>query len=243
MRADEGGLTGEWTIDPAHTRIGFSARHAMVTKVRGVFNDLDGTVHVAHPLTASTAAVRLRAASVDTRDAARDTHLRSPDFFDAERYPELVFTSSAVDQVGERSFVVVGDLAIRDITRQVLVPLELTGVSRDHLGALRAGFEGSRRVDRRDWGLRWQRALDAGGVLVSERITLEFDVSLVKVEDAEEPGRPAAAEVRPDDAEPSVDPSAPPVDPSEPVRTRRGGRHRAPSAGWLGRWRASAGRG
>ncbi|WP_127125994.1 YceI family protein [Georgenia sp. SYP-B2076] len=176
-------LSGDWILDPAHTRIGFSARHAMVTKVRGSFNDVDGLVHVdAGDPSRSTVTVRLKTASVDTRNAQRDAHLRSPDFFDAERYPEIVFRSTSVDEVEENTYMVVGDLTIRDVTKQVAVPLDLVGVHRDADGALRAGFEGTRRVNRRDWGLEWQRALDTGGVLVSEKITLEFEVSAVKVE-------------------------------------------------------------
>ena len=177
-------LSGDWVIDPAHTRIGFSARHAMVTKVRGSFNDIDGLIYVdAADTSQSSVTVRLKTASVDTRSAQRDEHLRSADFFDAQRFPEIVFTSTAVDEVEENTYMIVGDLTIRDVTKQVAIPLDLVGVHRDADGALRAGFEGTRRVNRRDWGLEWQRALDTGGVLVSEKITLEFEISAVKVED------------------------------------------------------------
>ncbi|WP_447924628.1 YceI family protein [Georgenia muralis] len=177
-------LGGEWMFDPSHTRIGFSARHAMVTKVRGAFNEIDGRMHVdADDLSRSTVTVRLRTASVDTRNAERDAHLRGADFFDAERYPEIVFTSTAVDEVEDNTYMVAGDLTIRDVTKHVVIPLEAVGVQRDPSGALRAGFEGTRRVNRRDWGLEWQVALDTGGVLVSEKITLEFEISAVKIED------------------------------------------------------------
>ncbi|GAA1647250.1 YceI family protein [Georgenia ruanii] len=181
---DASTLSGEWIFDPDHTRIGFSARHAMVTKVRGAFNDVDGHIHVdaASPGN-STVEVRVKTASVDTRNAQRDEHLRSADFFDVERYPEIVFTSSTVDEVEDNTFMVVGDLTIRGISKQVAIPLDLVGVHRDATGQLRAGFEGTRRVNRRDWGLEWQVALDTGGVLVSEKITLEFEISAVKVED------------------------------------------------------------
>lgn len=174
-------LSGRWVFDPAHTRIGFYARHAMITKVRGAFNDVDGRVVVdARRSTDSFVVVRLRTASVDTRNAERDAHLRSADFFDAARYPEIVFRSMALDRVAERSWLVVGDLTIRGITRQLSVPVALTGLSHAS-GELRAGFEGMKRVDRRDWGLRWQRILDDGGLLVSEKVVIELEISAVKV--------------------------------------------------------------
>ncbi len=181
---DASTLSGEWIFDPDHTRIGFSARHAMVTKVRGAFNDVEGRMFVdAENPSNSSVEVRVKTASVDTRNAQRDAHLRSADFFDVEKYPEIVFTSSTVDEVEENTFMVVGDLTIRGISKQVAIPLDLVGVHRDANGQLRAGFEGTRRVNRRDWGLEWQVALDTGGVLVSEKITLEFEISAVKVED------------------------------------------------------------
>jgi polyisoprenoid-binding protein YceI len=176
-------VNGEWVFDPDHTRVGFSARHAMVTKVRGAFNEVDGRIYVdADNPQGSTVEVRIKAASIDTRNAQRDEHLRSADFFDVERYPEIVFKSTTVDEVEENTFMVLGDLTIRDVTKQVAIPLDLVGVQRDAAGKMRAGFEGTRRVNRRDWGLEWQVALDAGGVLVSEKITLEFEISAVKVD-------------------------------------------------------------
>lgn len=174
-------LSGDWDFDPGHTRIGFSARHAMVTTVRGSFNDVEGHFH-ADPgdMAKSTAVVRLRTASVDTRNEQRDEHLRSSDFFDAQRWPEIVFESTNIEELGERSYSVSGNLTIRDITRPIVVPLELVGVQTDADGNVRAGFEGSRRVNRRDFGLEWNVALDAGGVLVSEKVSLEFEISAIK---------------------------------------------------------------
>lgn len=179
-------LSGDWEFDPSHTRIGFSARHAMVTTVRGSFNDIEGHVHAdLEDMTKSTATVRLKAASIDTRNDQRDTHLRSADFFDAERWPDILFESTSIEEVEERAYIVNGHLTIRDVTRPVSIPLELMGVQTDPTGAIRAGFEGSRRINRRDFGLEWNVALDAGGVLVSEKIALEFEISAVKkVDDA-----------------------------------------------------------
>ena len=177
---NEPSLSGRWTIDPAHTRLGFSTRHAMVTRVRGAFNDVTGEADLdLEDLANSSAAIIIQAASIDTRNADRDAHLRSPDFFDVETYPEIVFVSSSIDEVEENSFIVNGELTIRDVTRPISVPLELVGIDTDHTGALRAGLEGARRIDRKDWDVRWNTVLDSGGVLVSDKITLEFELSLI----------------------------------------------------------------
>lgn len=181
-------LTGTWSIDPTHSRVGFSSRHAMVTKVRGAFNDVSGTAQLdAEDMSRSKVSVVLSVDSVDTRSPQRDAHLRSADFFDAQQHPTIEFDSTAVDEVDENQFIVTGELTIRGVTRTISVPLELLGVDTDPFGQLRAGLEGSRRIDRKDWGVSWNTPLDSGGVLVSDKITLEFELSLVK--DA-----PAAAE-------------------------------------------------
>ncbi len=174
-------LTGDYTLDPAHSRIGFVARHAMVTKVRGAFNDFEGAAHIdgANPAD-SSARLTIRAASIDTRNADRDGHLRGNDFFAMDDYPEITFVSSAVEQVADAHYRVTGDLTIKGVTRPVTVDLEYTGAATDPWGQLRVGFEGSVTVNRKDWGVNWNAALEAGGVLVSDKVTLEFDVSAVK---------------------------------------------------------------
>lgn len=174
------GITGHWDIDPSHSRLGFSTRHAMVSRVRGAFNDVSGFADIAEDLADSTAEVIIQTASVDTRSEDRDTHLRSADFFDVDAYPEIRFVSSAIDEVDEGSYIVTCDLTIRDMTKTVSIPLELIGVESDPFGNLRAGLEGSRRIDRKDWGVTWNTKLDSGGVLVSDKITLEFELSLIK---------------------------------------------------------------
>jgi polyisoprenoid-binding protein YceI len=126
--------------------------------------------------------VRLRTASVNTNNEQRDEHLRSQDFFNAEQWPEIIFTSSTIDEVEESNYMVVGDLTIRDVTKQVAIPIALLGVQRDPMGNLRAGFEATRRLNRRDFGLHWNMPLDAGGVLVSEKVSLEFEISAIKQE-------------------------------------------------------------
>ncbi len=181
MTDDASALSGDWDFDPAHTRVGFSARHAMVTTVRGSFNDVTGRLFAdVDDMSKSYAEVVLKVASVDTRNQQRDDHLRSGDFFDAEKWPEIRFESTQIEEVQDRAYMVSGNLTIRDITRPVTIPIELVGVQADASGALRAGFEGSRRINRRDFGLEWNMPLDAGGVLVSEKISLEFEISAVK---------------------------------------------------------------
>ena len=174
-------LSGSWQIDPGHSRLGFSARHAMVTTVRGSFNELEGEFEAdLEDLSNSRATVTIQSASVDTRNDQRDEHLRSADFFDVERFPTITFVSTNIEEIRERAYNVTGELTIRDVTQQITVPLELAGVMVDSFGETRAGFEGSRRVRRRDYGLEWNLPMDKGGVLVSEKIDLEFEISAVK---------------------------------------------------------------
>jgi polyisoprenoid-binding protein YceI len=174
-------LTGTYTIDPSHSRVGFVARHAMVTKVRGGFNDFAGTftVDAATP-SASTAELTIEAASIDTRNADRDAHLKSNDFFAMDEHPQVAFRSTAVEQVSETDYRVTGDLTLRGVTKPVTIDLEYTGAAVDPWGNTRVGFEGSTKVNRKDWGLNWNTALEAGGVLVSEKVTLEFEISATK---------------------------------------------------------------
>jgi polyisoprenoid-binding protein YceI len=174
-------LTGTWTLDPAHTRIGFVARHAMVTKVRGSFNEFEGTAAFdgANPAN-SHAEVTIKAASIDTRNAQRDEHLRSNDFLAMQEHPEITFISTGVRQVDETTFELTGDLTIRGVTKSVTIPFTFEGAATDPFGNLRAGFEGSVAINRKDWGVNWNAALEGGGVLVSDKVTLEFEVSAVK---------------------------------------------------------------
>jgi polyisoprenoid-binding protein YceI len=178
-------LNGTYAIDPAHSRIGFVARHAMVTKVRGSFNAFEGSGYIdAENPTNSHMQLTIQAASIDTRNADRDGHLRSNDFFDMETYPEITFASTAVEQVDAENFRVTGDLTIKGVTRPVTVDVEYTGTAVDPFGNQRIGFEGTTTVNRKDWGVNWNAALEAGGVLVSEKVTLEFEVSAIRTADA-----------------------------------------------------------
>ncbi len=177
--------TGTYTIDPSHSRIGFVARHAMVTKVRGSFNEFEGTGHLdtANPATSSLQ-LTIKAASIDTRNADRDGHLRSNDFFDMDTYPEITFVSTAVEPTDADAFKVTGDLTIKGVTKPVTIEFEYTGTAVDPYGNTRLGLEGKTTVNRKDWGITWNAALEAGGVLVGEKVALEFEVSAIRTPDA-----------------------------------------------------------
>ena len=179
---DRSSLTGTYTIDPAHSRFGFVARHAMVTMVRGQFNEFDGTIEVdANDPTKSSAELVIQAASIDTRNAERDAHLRSNDFFAMDEYPEIRFVSTAIEPSDDEDhFRVTGDLTIRGVTKPVTFDLEFTGAAIDPWGNIRIGLEGSTVVNRKDWGVSWNTALEAGGVLVSENVTIEFEIEGIK---------------------------------------------------------------
>lgn len=173
--------TGNYNVDPTHTRIGFVARHAMVTKVRGSFKEFEGNGFFdADDPTASKLQLTIKVASVDTGNADRDAHLRNNDFFDLEAYPEIRFSSTSVEKVDDEHYKVTGDLTIKDVTRPITIPFELAGPVQDPWGNQRIGLEGKVEVNRKDWNLSWNVALEAGGILVSEKVTLEFDVAAVK---------------------------------------------------------------
>lgn len=167
--------TGTWTIDPTHSEIGFVARHLMVTKVRGSFTDVAGTVVVADDLAASTAEVTIKTASVSTGTPDRDAHLRSGDFFDAENHPDMTFRSTSFD--GE---TLVGDLTIKGVTKPVTLDVDFGGVATDPWGNEKAAFEATGEIDRTAWGLTWNASLERGGVLVSEKIKIAIDLQLAK---------------------------------------------------------------
>lgn len=174
-------LTGTYELDAAHSRLGFVARHAMVTKVRGQFRDFTGTLHLdAEDPTRSTAEVTIQVASLTTAQDQRDEHLRGPEFFDAEQHPTITFRSTSAEQVDDDTYRLTGDLTIKGVTRPVSIDLEHTGAATDPYGNFRTGFEGRVQVNRRDWGLTWNVALETGGILISDKVTLELDVSAVK---------------------------------------------------------------
>jgi polyisoprenoid-binding protein YceI len=178
-------ITGDYVLDVAHSRLGFVARHAMVTKVRGAFNDFEGTAHLdGDDPTKSSASVSIAVASVDTRQPQRDDHLRTNDFFDAATYPKITFVSTSVQKLSEETFRMTGELTIKNVTRPVSVDFEYSGSATDPYGNQRVGFEGSTVINRKDFGVNFNAVLEAGGVMVSEKITLEFEISAIKTQPA-----------------------------------------------------------
>jgi polyisoprenoid-binding protein YceI len=174
-------ISGDYVIDAAHTRVGFSARHAMVTTVRGQFKDFEGQAHIdtANPADSSVT-VKIQTSGIDTGVADRDGHLKSADFFDVEQFPEITFVSTDVSRDGD-DWTITGDLTVKGVTKPVTIEFESTGSARDPFGNLRVGFEGGTAISRKDWGLTWNAALETGGVLVSDKVKLEFDVSAIQV--------------------------------------------------------------
>ena len=178
--ADRDSITGDYVIDASHSRLGFSARHAMVTTVRGQFDEFEGTAHVdAENPSASSVSLTIRPASISTGSADRDGHLVSGDFFDVENHGVITFASTSVVRDGAE-WTITGDLTIKGVTNPVTIPFEETGTAVDPFGNTRVGFEGSTSINRKDWDLSWNAALETGGVLVSEKIKLDFDISAIK---------------------------------------------------------------
>ncbi|MDX2706925.1 YceI family protein [Streptomyces sp. NPDC001902] len=179
--ADLAHLTGEYTIDPTHSEVGFAVRHAMVTTVRGQFAEYEGKLQLDGSKPAnSSAEVTIKVVSIDTNQAQRDEHLRTGDFFDAATYPEISFRSSSAEQVDDETYRMHGDLTIKDTTKPVSIDFTYNGSATDPYGNLRVGFEGSTTVNRGDWGLTYNAALEGGGVLISDKVKLTFDISAIK---------------------------------------------------------------
>lgn len=169
-----------WEIDPAHTNVEFAAKHMMISTVRGRFADVSGTVVTDGTPTGSRVAVRLGVASIDTRQAQRDEHLKSPDFLDAATYPDITFVSSMVTPKGDDEFTLTGDLTIRGVTRPVTLDVTREGEGKDPWGNQRAGFSARGKIDRRDFGLTYNQVLETGGVLVGNELKITVDVELTR---------------------------------------------------------------
>lgn len=173
-------ISGDYTIDASHSRLGFSARHAMVTTVRGQFGDFEGSAVIDETTPANSSVnLTIKVASINTGSTDRDGHLASADFFDAESFDTITFASTDVKR-DEDLWSITGDLTIKGNTRPITIDFEQTGSAQDPFGNTRVGFEGRTSVNRKDYGLTWNAALETGGVLVSEKITLDFDISAIK---------------------------------------------------------------
>ena len=171
---------GTWAIDPAHTRLGFVARHLMVSKVRGSFASFAGTIDVADELTQSKVDVSIDTASITTGAEDRDNHLRSGDFFDAENFPTMKFKSTEITDLGDGRYEVKGELTIKDVTKAVTLDTTYLGIISDPWGNGKALLEASTKIDREEWGLTWNAPLETGGVLVSKEVTIELEVQATK---------------------------------------------------------------
>ena len=170
-----------WVADPAHTSVEFTARHMMLSKVRGEFQDFTVNLDLdeEHPEAAAVEA-HIKTASINTRDAQRDGHLRSPDFFKSDEFPEMVFKSTRVELTGKDTAKLHGDLTIRDVTKPVVLDVTYLGSSKSPWGTTNAGFEASTKINREDWGLTWNAALETGGWLVGKDITIHIEAEFTK---------------------------------------------------------------
>jgi polyisoprenoid-binding protein YceI len=172
--------TGTYAIDASHTHVGFKARHLVVAKVRGSFSDVAGTVVIAEDPLASSVEVTVGLASVETGDEARDGHLRSADFFDVENNPTMTFRSTGVRQVGDDRYDVDGELTVRGVTRPLTLRATFEGTATDPWGGERAIFSATGKVNREEFGLTWNQALETGGVLVGKDVDLDIEAEVVK---------------------------------------------------------------
>lgn len=171
--------SGTWAIDTAHSSVEFVVRHLMMAKVRGNFGDFSGSIDIGDSPETSSVRVEIQVASVSTRDAQRDGHLMSPDFFDAEQYPTITFRSTAVRGRGGDRYAVDGDLTVHGVTKPVTLDLTYHGTARDPWGNDKAVFSAEAEVDREEWGLTWNQALEAGGVLVGKKAKIEIEIEAV----------------------------------------------------------------
>ncbi|WP_406333075.1 YceI family protein [Streptomyces sp. NBC_00203] len=178
---DLAALSGDYTIDPSHSTIGFVARHAMVTNVKGGFQEFDGTLHLdGSDPSKSTASLDVKMESVETGSADRDGHLKSSDFFKTDEFPTMTFRSTKAEALGGDDYRITGELSIMGTTKPLSIDLEFNGAAKDPFGNERVGFEGKSEILRSEWGLTWNAALETGGVLVSDKIKLVFDISAIK---------------------------------------------------------------
>ena len=175
---------GTWQIDPSHSEIQFSVRHMMISKVRGRFREFEGTIEIGERPEDSRVDVVIDAASIDTRDRTRDAHLRSAEFLDVDRFPEVRFRSTSAGPGEKDRWNVTGDLTVRDVTRPVVLHVEFSGGTVDPWGNLRVGFLADAEIDREEFDITWNQALEAGGFLVGRGVRVEIDVEAIRRADA-----------------------------------------------------------
>ncbi len=175
-------VAGTWTIDPSHSHLGFSVRHLMVSKVRGEFTRFEGSIDIAEEISESRVAATVDVASVNTRDEARDQHLRTSDFFAVDDHPEMSYRSTGLDRRGNE-WILAGDLTLRGVTRPVELTVEFNGVQQDPWGGTRTGFSAETRINRKDFGVDWNAPIDGGGVVVGDKVTLTLEIEAVLQQD------------------------------------------------------------
>jgi polyisoprenoid-binding protein YceI len=171
---------GEFVLDPAHTTVGFVARHLVVSKVRGSFTSVSGAIVIAEDPLKSAVRVEIDTASIDTRQSDRDTHLRSADFLDVERFPKLTFKSTGITNVKDTGFQLLGDLTIRDVTKEVALDVEFDGLATSPWGQEVIAFTATTEIDREEFGIMWNQALEAGGVLVGQTVKIEISAEAIR---------------------------------------------------------------
>lgn len=174
--------SGTWKIDPVHSAVTFVARHMVVAKIRGRFNEFSGTFTVSDVPENSSLEVSIAAASIDTADATRDGHVRSPDFLNTEQFPTITYRSTKVERTGERTLRVTGDLTIRDVTRPMTLDVAYEGLYPYPGGGTRAGFSAVGEIDRDAFGVTWNMALEAGGWMVGKKVRIEIEVEAAPAE-------------------------------------------------------------
>jgi polyisoprenoid-binding protein YceI len=172
--------TGTWHVDPAHSSVEFEIKHMMIATIRGRFKEFEGTIVAAEDIASSRAFGVVKTASIDTNQPERDAHLRSPDFFDVDHYPEIRFESTKIEPLGGPTFRVLGDLTIKDTTREVAFEATVEGAERDPWGNDRVGMRARGAINRKDFGLRWQQSLETGGLLVGDEVRIEIGISAVR---------------------------------------------------------------
>jgi polyisoprenoid-binding protein YceI len=173
-----GYVAGTWTIDPVHSEVGFSVRHMMVSKVRGKFTKFGGELVTADDVLGSSVTADIDLASIETGAEQRDAHLRSPDFFDTDNHPLMTYRSTGIRQDGE-DFIVDGELTLKGVTRSVPLKLELNGFGPDAYGGTRAGFSATAEINRQDFGVNWNAAMESGGVVVSDKVAIHLEIEAV----------------------------------------------------------------
>lgn len=172
----------KWVIDSTHSKVSFKVKHLMISNVLGSFREFEGAATTeGDDFSTAKISFSLNASSIDTEVADRDAHLKSADFFDAEKFPKLTFSGNGLKDLGDDLYELTGDLTIKDVTKPVSLQVEFGGVMTDPWGNVKAGFSVSGKINRKEWGLNWNAALEAGGVLVGEEVKLSADIELAKV--------------------------------------------------------------